>query len=80
MRGGNKHGNERGRPRDRGDIAYASGIALRLREHMRCTYFSCRARFGVFIGLVCARALSLLEHESRKNCGSCSRGFIGPNA
>ena len=47
---GNRHSDKRRRPSDRGYIAYANVNALRLREHKRCTYFSCRARFGVFIG------------------------------
>ena len=36
-RGGNRHGDQRRRPSEKGDIAYANVIALRLREHMRCT-------------------------------------------
>ena len=36
-RGGNRHGDKRRKPSEEGDIAYASVVALRLREHMRCT-------------------------------------------
>ena len=76
IEGGNRHGDERGRPSDKGNIAYASVIALRLREHKRCTYFSCRARFGVFIGLVCV-PLRLLAQGKHNGCGSRASVILG---
>ncbi len=75
-RGGNRHGDERGRPSDKGNIAYANVIALRLREHKRCTFFSCRARFGVFMGLVCV-PLRLLAQGDHNGCGSRESVILG---
>ena len=43
---------------------------------MSCDYFSCRARFGVFIGLVCV-PLRLLAQGDHKGCGSRASVFLG---
>ena len=45
------------------NLAYARVIALRLREQLRCNYFSCRARSGVFIGKWCVPIRLLAQRD-----------------
>ena len=45
------------------NLAYARVIALRLREQLRCNYFSCRVRSGVFIGMWCVPLRLLAQRD-----------------